>query len=134
MLQYLRNRRVPISRMLLTLLSVLWLGVIVHTCALADTQDVRPDHTGDCCCEEGADRCAWEYAPLGDAPCPAMQALVSERHPPGLIAGEMPPPLVAPLPDLIEYPPPARRGLYPSTSLADSPDSHPALRFRVLLI
>ncbi len=131
MLWYLRKMRASISRLLLMLLTVLWLGLFVQTCALAG---VPAEHAGDCCCEEGADRCNWDYTPLSDDPCPAMQALSSERHPPGLITGDSPLPPAGLFPDRVEYPPGAQRGPSPRLGSADSPLSHPALRFRVLLI
>ena len=131
MLWYLRKKRAPISRLLLVPLSVLWLGLFVQACALAC---VQADHAGTCCCEEGADGCNFEYTPLAGDPCPAMQALASERHPAGMTTADSPPLPPGLLPDRVEYPPVAHRGPSLSPGSGDTPLSHPALRFRVLLI
>lgn len=131
MLQHLRHKRAPIGRWLLTLLGVLWLGLVVQTCAMAE---IQADGTGDCCCEESSTGCDWGYTPLGEAPCPAMQAGSSDRQPQGLTAGERPSADPAPLPSRVVYPPADIGFTSPRLARADAPHSHPALRFRVLLI
>lgn len=131
MLQYLRHKRAPISRWLLTLLGVLWLGLAVQTCAMAE---VQADGAGDCCCEESSAGCDWGYAPFGEAPCPAMQAGTSYRQSQGLTAVESPPADPASLLTRVVYPPADIGFASPRLAPAGTPHSHPALRFRVLLI
>ncbi len=132
MLQHLHSIRGAISRLMLTLFGVLWLGLVVQAFALADGQ---ADHDRDCCCEEGEHGCAWGYTPLEQAPCPVMQALASDPSLQGLTGGERPFAQAASLPGGVVYFASADRrltSLRPAT--VHTPRSHPALRFRVLLI
>ena len=138
MLQLLRHKGARVSRMLLLLLGVLWLVPVVQTCALAHDQvdhaDDQTDHADHCCCDEDFVGCERGYIPPGEAPCPAMQAHTADRHPQGPITGERLSVIAATSPDRVVYPPAGI--LYPSlhSAAVDTPQTHPALRFRVLRI
>ena len=130
MLQYLRHKRAPISRCMLALLGVIWLGLVMQTCAMAEA---RADKA-DCCCEESTPNCCRAYAPLPETPCPDMHAATADRQFQGLTVAENTPADPASAPERIVYPPVDTGFTSIRRAGSDTPRSHPALRFRVLLI
>ena len=89
---------------------------------------------GDCCCEHDSDAYVFLYAPLDDRACPAMQALNADEQHPGLTTGERQSTALAPA--FVRGGRPTNQIRITPLPLArlDTPQAHPALRFRVLLI
>ena len=131
MLPYLRHKRAPISRLLLILLGVLWLGLAAQTCAMGALQ---PDAAQDCCCEHGKVGFDLGYVHFEEGPCPAMQAVSADCQHQVSVTAERPPAVLAPLFSRVVHRPVDTGIATPRPAQGDAPYDHPALRFRVLLI
>lgn len=115
----------------LILMGVVWIGLTLHTCVFAAHTTAT---TPDCCCEE-SERCsdiAASHEP-GDL-CPSIGAIDGDTDPEGLATRTVFSPQPATGYTLVPFPLSTGLLLFPSPHTLALTGSHPALKFRILLI